>query len=152
LSGKADDAEQKDRVRQVIHQPRGGEPRHPVAHHRDGLAEEVELEVAVTQGPPCVGDAAHCGSLSLRRLMISPAANRVSRSRSLSCAKHCASQVFLASPTLFCVASPLAVSAMFTWRPSVAWGFRLTMPSCSSVARMGRMDCGLMPCARASSA
>ena len=61
----------------------------------------------------------------------------------------------LCQPHAFCVAgdlrtaTPLAVSSIFTSRPSVGCGFRSTMPRSSSVAMVVPIDCGLMPSDRA---
>ncbi len=81
-------AQQQRRMGQAIDQPAGREPRHPGADHRDALTEEEQLEVAVPQRSPGVrhrtssGTGLPAGSWfahnSARRLMISPAANRVS--------------------------------------------------------------------------
>ncbi len=96
LAGEADDAEKKRGVREAVNEPASGEARHPCADKRDALAEEVELEVAVTQRAPGVrkprerrafGDRRGCWRIcgrgahfSARRLMISAARKRVSRS------------------------------------------------------------------------
>ena len=53
---------------------------------------------------------------------------------------------------LFRMAVPLAVSRIFTWRPSVGCGLRSTMPISSSAAMVAPIDCGFMPSARARSA
>src|ERR1700747_3278296 len=128
-----------------------------------------ELEVAVAQRSPCVGDrteergllgvgtdcgsvhrlrscalVVHCsvghfpvGHFWARRLMISPAANSVSRSCSLSWDTACLSQVRFASRVLLRTAAPLAVNSMFSWRPSVGCGLRVPMPLSSRGAVVG---------------
>src|ERR1700734_569497 len=86
-------------------------------------AEDPFLQVDHDEG----GDDIECGQRhgplpdygSTRRLMISPAANSVSRSRSSSCETARVSQVHLASLALFRTAAPLAVRSMLTCRPSV---------------------------------
>ncbi len=44
---------------EVIDEPGGGEAGHPIADDGDGLAEEEELEIAVTEGAPGVGEVVH---------------------------------------------------------------------------------------------
>src|ERR1700722_17947390 len=89
-----------------INQPGGRQPRHPRADHRDALTEEKELKVRMPQRPPGVGDTArllsdsrHAHS-SARRLMISPALNKTSRSCSSSWATAWASHLVFASLAL----------------------------------------------------
>ena len=89
LSREGNDAEQKRGVSQTIDEPTRGEARHPSTDHRDALPDEEELKVAMPQGAPGVGhralgclrrNGAGSGFLhnSTRRLMMSPAAKRVS--------------------------------------------------------------------------
>ena len=54
LPREAHDAKQQRRMGQAIDQPAGRQPRHPGADHGDALAEEEELEVAVSQRSPGV--------------------------------------------------------------------------------------------------
>src|SRR5208337_5128544 len=94
------------RMGEPIDQPAWREPRHRGGDHRDALAGEEELEVAVSQGSPGVRDRTEersllcirivCGLIhnlrasliagyfSAKRLMMSPALNSVSRSCSSS--------------------------------------------------------------------
>src|ERR1700720_1974854 len=80
------------------------------------------------------------GHFSTRRLMISPAANRVVCSCLSSWAMACANHVRFASPALFRTAAPLAVNSIFTWRPSVGCGLRETNPIFSNAAMVGPLD------------
>jgi hypothetical protein len=48
--------------------------------------------------------------------------------------------------------TPWRVSAINTWRPSVGWALRSTMPILSRALTVARMDCGRIPSNRASSA
>ena len=67
LSGETDDAEQQSGMGEAVNEPTGGEARHPCADQRDALAEEVELEVAMAKGAPCVRKPGDSGGRRKRR-------------------------------------------------------------------------------------
>ena len=111
----------------------------------DEAGAEEGLEVAVI--------AFAAGQDSTRRLMISPAWNRVSRSRSLSWATAFASHVRFASLALFRTAATLG-GELDNHLAAIGrgWGLRSTMPASSSAAMVVPIDCGFMASARAKSA
>ena len=62
LAGEADDAEHERGVGELIDEPAGGEARHPGADEGDALAADEELEIAMAQSAPRMGERAiHAG-------------------------------------------------------------------------------------------
>src|ERR1700677_5130259 len=129
-------------MREAVDQPRGRQPRHPRADHRDALAEKEELEVAVPQRSPgvrhgTVGELVHD---SPKRLISAVRAGSFFCSVASSFAMDCASQVCFAMRASLRTRAPFVVSAIFIWRPSVGCGLRSTIPISSRAATVAPMD------------